>query len=88
MCPSCRQLMQLPKNASVIMCPKCTCKSQIRIKYTTYFKCPKCTATLRCGATERRIKCPKCYETLNMIAWRARHNKLQGKNSVQGKVER
>mmetsp|Transcript_32724 Transcript_32724/g.45654 ORF Transcript_32724/g.45654 Transcript_32724/m.45654 type:complete len:136 (+) Transcript_32724:262-669(+) len=83
MCPKCHQLMQLPQNASIIMCPKCTCKSQIRIKYTTYFKCPKCTATLRCGATESRIKCPKCYETLDMMAWRARHKKQQGKTSVQ-----
>ncbi|GAB5357345.1 hypothetical protein AAMO2058_000366800 [Amorphochlora amoebiformis] len=74
MCPSCQQLMQLPKTATIIRCPDCQCTSRIRVKYTTYFKCPNpaCTADLRCNADWKRTRCPKCEWTFDIDPIRAK----------------
>uniref|UniRef100_A0A7S2TVM8 Zinc finger protein n=1 Tax=Lotharella oceanica TaxID=641309 RepID=A0A7S2TVM8_9EUKA len=66
MCPSCRQLMQLPKYASMIMCPLCSCTSRIRVKYTMHVKCTECAATLRCEPSFKRIRCPRCNTTVQV----------------------
>eukprot|EP00472_Partenskyella_glossopodia_P012029 CAMPEP_0197516750 /NCGR_PEP_ID=MMETSP1318-20131121/1671_1 /TAXON_ID=552666 /ORGANISM="Partenskyella glossopodia, Strain RCC365" /LENGTH=103 /DNA_ID=CAMNT_0043065737 /DNA_START=247 /DNA_END=558 /DNA_ORIENTATION=- len=60
------------------MCPKCMCTAQIRIKYMTYFKCPTCTLTLRCGAETERVKCPKCYDSIQVDLWRGNFEKTRG----------
>mmetsp|Transcript_24908 Transcript_24908/g.34643 ORF Transcript_24908/g.34643 Transcript_24908/m.34643 type:complete len:131 (+) Transcript_24908:37-429(+) len=82
MCPFCRQLMQAPSNASVIMCPKCSTKCEIRVKYTTYFKCSGCSVTLRCGHKENLVRCPSCEATTDVKSWRLRHKEEKKADKV------